>query len=988
LARLPSGGPAAVSALFRQAVNALRGGNLDAALHFAGQVLGLEPRHPGALQLLAEVWGRKGDPRRAAELLERVPKSARDWRVAANLGSALTQLGDLAGAERQFRLGLKDKPDLAILHFNLGNVLDKQGRKKEAAESYRRSLALDPGLVECRVNLADLLGELKAHDEAEALLRGAAELAPARAEIAVNLGHLLKAQGKRGEAESWFRRALELRPDLVPAQLELARLLADKRQVDEAEPWLQRAAGRAQDNPDVALAVGDLYRELERYAEAEPHLRAAVSARPDSRRALLKLALVLDKLGKYEESEQLQQQFLALAPVTAKDWEDRGRLFLERGEQEDAVNCYLRALRMDPSDANLHAALVFVQGYLPELSPAELFRAHVDWAQRHASRVSRLPVARPGRPAGGRLRLGYLSPDLREHSVAYFLAPVLAHHDHGAFEIFCYSTSRKTDDFTARLRRHADHWIEAHGLSDEELAQRIRDDGIDILVDLAGYTSGHRLLVLARKPAPLQLTWMGYSNTTGLKQVDYRITDALADPPGEADALHSEKLVRLPGGFCCYEPRQDAPEPGAVPCLANGHLSFGCFNNPDKINDRVIALWARILQELPESRLILKGTGLEIPARRRRLEEAFRTRGVDPACVELRLQNKTAAEHLGEYAQVDVALDTFPYNGVTTTCEALWMGVPVVALAGDRHAGRTGLTLLTHAGVPELVADSEEQYLEIALALARDPARLAGYRSGLRARLRASPLLDAGEFTRHLEAAFRELWREHRRDGGCALDTGEAPVEAASSLSAAAGTSGGGSPTPGQLPVRRLHIGGQVRAVGWEVLDANPGRDVDHVGNANDLSRFADATFAEIYASHVLEHLDYTGELARALRDWWRVLVPGGRLYVSVPDMDTLARLFLDKDALSAQDRFFVMRMMFGGHVDRYDYHVVGLNEEFLAKFLREAGFVSMRRVEDLGLFDDTSRLRFGGTPISLNMIATKPVSGTLSDGPESTRAV
>jgi predicted O-linked N-acetylglucosamine transferase (SPINDLY family) len=358
-----------------------------------------------------------------------------------------------------------------------------------------------------------------------------------------------------------------------------------------------------------------------------------------------------------------------------------------------------------------------------------------------------------------RLRVGYVSPDFREHSVSAFLDPVIAGHDRRWFEVFCYAEVVRPDDTTARFRGLSDGWCSTLGMTDGAVAGRIRDDGIDILVDLAGHTAGNRLRVFAERPAPVQVTWLGYPNTTGLSAMDYRLSDAVADPAGEADALHSETLVRLANGFLCFAPPADAPEVGETPALATGQVTFGSFNNLAKVTPDVVEAWADILNRIPNSRLVLKSRPLADEKTRERYLEMFGAHGVDPGRVELCSWIASKSGHLGAYERLDIGLDPFPYNGTTTTCEALWMGVPVVTLGGDRHAGRVGASILARVGLAGLVAETKADYVEQAVALAGDLDRLSALRGGLRSRMEKSPLCDAGGFARDIEAAYREMWR-------------------------------------------------------------------------------------------------------------------------------------------------------------------------------------------------------------------------------------
>jgi len=347
-----------------------------------------------------------------------------------------------------------------------------------------------------------------------------------------------------------------------------------------------------------------------------------------------------------------------------------------------------------------------------------------------------------------------VSPDFTHHAVAYFIEPILAAHDRTRVEVFCYANVRVPDATTARLRTLADHWRDIAQLDDDAAAACIRQDEIDLLVDLAGHTAHHRLQVFARRPAPVQATWIGYPNTTGLDAIDYRLTDEICDPPGQTETWHSEKLVRLPSTFSCYQPDAAAPELNALPAVASGRITFGCFNNFAKITPEVIALWGQLIRQLPDAQLLLKSRGLEDPTTAARIRAAFANAGIGGARLALNGKELSVHDHLQLYHGVDIGLDPFPYNGTTTTCEALWMGVPVITLAGNVHAARVGASLMAHVGLPDLVAATPDDYVAKAAALARDLPRLGTIRQTLRETMRRGPLCDAAKFTRQLEAAY------------------------------------------------------------------------------------------------------------------------------------------------------------------------------------------------------------------------------------------
>jgi predicted O-linked N-acetylglucosamine transferase (SPINDLY family) len=365
-----------------------------------------------------------------------------------------------------------------------------------------------------------------------------------------------------------------------------------------------------------------------------------------------------------------------------------------------------------------------------------------------------------GKEAGRRLRIGYVSADLFLHSVSFFIEPILEARDRSQFEVFVYSSVINPDATTRRLASYVDQWRDVAALSDERLAQMIRSDQIDILVDLSGHTSHNRMPAYALKPAPVQVTYLGYPNTTGLRAMDYRIADPVADPPGADDALYVEKLVRLPRTAWCYRPPADAPEVSELPAIRNGYVTFGSFNNLAKLNEPLIAAWCRLLEGVPGARLLIKSATLEHDSVRQRLIATFASHGIGEDRLQVLGRVVKYNEHLRWYNQVDLSLDTFPYNGTTTTCESLWMGAAVVTWAGDHHVSRVGKSLLMQVGLGEMITTSEAQYIERAVELARDTARIAELRATLRDRMRRSSLTDGAAMARDIEAAYLQMWQE------------------------------------------------------------------------------------------------------------------------------------------------------------------------------------------------------------------------------------
>lgn len=849
-----------------------------------------------------EIWRERVAPARERPLAD-------DRAIAAQLerARALRAEGRILEAEHACQALLEGQPAHRPALELLWELSAETGNHGVAVEWLARGIAANGTDPRLHYMLGCSLLERGNPAQAAEAFRRALALDPAMAKAHNNLGCALEAEGRIAEAAQCYRRAHELDPQLADALYNLGNAERQQGRFDEAARLIERSLALQGARADRHCNLGDLHYYGLRLEQALACYERAIALDAREARAYAGRALVLEELGRPEDAQADRE----------------------------------RALALEPRSPALHSQWLLSLHYRHGEEGDRLVAEHRSWAERHARRIGRQAArAARERDPQRRLNIGYVSGDFRRHSVACFIEPVLAAHDRSAFKVFCYSNADFGDEVTARLRGLAEEWRDIARWSDDWVAERIRADRIDILVDLSGHTGSGRPLLFARKPAPVQVSWLGYPNTTGLEAIDWRLTDALADPPGRTERFYVEKLVRLPRGFLCYRPPEEAPPVGELPALRSGRLTFGCFNHLPKLTDEMLALWGRLLAALPQARLMLKAFGLSAEGARRRLLERLARHGIGAERVELRGPQPTLAEHLACYGEVDIALDVFPYNGATTTCEALWMGVPVVTLAGATHVARVGASILSHAGLSELVAETPERYVEIALSLARDLGRLAALRVGLRERLRASALLDASGFARQLEAAYRDMWSAWQRGPAA------------------------------QEPPLRLHIGGTAALPGWKILNVQPGPEVDYVGDCRDLGQFADASVDEIYASHVVEHVPLA-ELPSTLAGFWRVLKPGGRALISVPDLDVLARLFLDNRGRTA-DRIMIMRMMFGGQTHAHDFHFVGLAYDMLAELLRGAGFSRIERVEDFGLFSDTSTLRFQGVPISLNVVAWK----------------
>jgi protein O-GlcNAc transferase len=580
-------------------------------------------------------------------------------------------------------------------------------------------------------------------------------------EQAYAAAHGFYSEGLLDAAEVALRQILSSHPEYFDALVLLARIKHQNDQPKRAERLLRRAVALEPSSLVAHQCLGAALKVQGRYEDAARCFRRALTLDPGFAEAALALGNTLCAQGDLDQAVKSYDRALTIEPGLAEGHYRLGNALWNKGRIAAAIECYRRAIASKPDYAAARSNLAFTMNYDAESRPQEIYEAHRARAALYPS-LETLDSTHPNRrELKRRLRVGYVSGDFRQHAVSYFFEPFLASHNHSEFEVFCYSSLPKADEdeITTRLKSHADHWISIVRRDDEDAAARIRADRIDILVDLGGYTTRSRLGVFALKPAPVQATWLGYLNTTGLAAIDYRVTDAIEDPEEEADRFNSERLVRLRPPFLCYRPVENAPPVSAPPGYQAGHLTFGSFNDLPKLTPGVIRLWARLLHAVPGARLVIKTEQMRDAPTADELRSRFAAEGIGRERIDLLTWRAWTVHHLARYALIDVALDPFPFNGVTTTCEALWMGVPVVTMRGDRPYGRVGESLLTSVGLRELVADDPESYLTKALRLASDLPRLRELRLGLRDRMRTSKVCDARGFARAMERAYRRMWR-------------------------------------------------------------------------------------------------------------------------------------------------------------------------------------------------------------------------------------
>ncbi len=670
-------------------------GSLDDAVICLRRAVELQPGYPQALYTLGKVFSLKGDLKESMSCMERAITSAPNYA----------------------------EPWVAMSWLNI--QLDDLQRAESSA---RKAIAIQPKMPEAHYALGNAMQMLKQVNEAIDSYRHAVALRSQFADAHFQLGNMLVFTGDFNQAAACYRLVIQLAPKYVAAYKEFAILLHKS---------------------------GNLHEAIIQYQNV-------LALHPDDARSWGNLGNAYHGLGALDEAENCQRHALQIDPNLAVGHANLGNVLKSKGRVREAISCYRRAIELDPHYVGAHSNLLLCFNYLLDYSRENVLEEHRKWEKAHGLAV--YTEHHNDHDPERRLRVGYVSPDLRTHAAAYFIEPLLQYHDPSRFEIICYGEIARPDKVTERMKGYAQKWHNTCGCTDAQLIDMIRADGVDILVDLAGHTADSRLVVFTAKPAPVQTAYIGYANTTGLSTIDYRLTDDLTDPPAD-QKYYTEKLVYLKNGFSCYAAPPMTPEISPLPASKVGYMTFASFNNLFKINDSVIDLWCRVLHACPMSRMrmfrhVLKGKIKE------EIYQVFERRGIDRRRIDLwsEIPQKyahlpTGLQHLGLYEEIDLTLDTFPWNGHTISCESLWMGAPVVTLFGDRHAGRICASILHAIGLPQLVALDSDHFLKIVTRLANDTTELAQLRSTLRERMRSSPLCDGKEFAKGVEAAYRHMWR-------------------------------------------------------------------------------------------------------------------------------------------------------------------------------------------------------------------------------------
>jgi len=666
------------------------------------------------------------------------------------------QAGRLDQAQVLYQQILTNNPrDTDVLHL-LGVLAFQAGRFDEAIAAAQNTLALRPDFAEAYFDLGNALSGKRQFDAAITAYRRAAELRPGFVDALINLGAACHQSRRFEEGIAALSSAIRLKPDSALAHDNLGVSLQTRGQLDEAIAAYTEAVRLNPNDPRLHNHLGYALEVKGQFDQAIAASAAAIRLKPDYAEAHATMALALKRKGLLDDALNSCSGAMALAPDLAEPHNTMGNILKDMGRIRQAIASYRHAVELAPNEPAIHSNLLYTLYFDARCSRAELLAQHRAWAERHAHPLRGL--IRPhdnDRDPNRRLRIGYVSPDFSAHSVGRFMLPLLASHDHQQFEIFCYASVDSPDSFTLRIQRHADVWRDIRALSDEEAAQLIRKDRIDILVDLSMHMAKNRMQLFARKPAPVQASYLAYPGTTGLDTIDYRITDPHLDPPGSSDEYYTERSIRLPHSYWCYQPPIESLEMTPLPAAAKGFLTFGCLNNFCKISAATLQTWCRILTAVPNSRLVLHAfPGSHRDTVRQKLSDS----GIDPNRLSFKGE-LPLPQYMQQYHNLDIGLDPFPYVGGTTTCDALWMGVPVVTLRGQTAISRGGASILTNIGIPELIAESPEQYVQIATNLAADLPRLTHLRGNLRGKMRTSPLMDAPRFARDMEAAYRKMWQ-------------------------------------------------------------------------------------------------------------------------------------------------------------------------------------------------------------------------------------
>jgi predicted O-linked N-acetylglucosamine transferase (SPINDLY family) len=723
------------------------------------------------------------------EALALAPKMTEAWTL---LGMIQKRKGDWSGAEVSYQRSIELNPHYPDAYKNLGNLLMNQRRFEEAKECFASALQLRPQWAETQVQLAEALRELRRPDEAASHCREVLQYAPDFPSALNTLANSLRAQNQLTEAIEIYRRAITVQPDYLEAYSNLGIVLVADQRHQEAIEVLLNAIEHHPRSASLHVALGNAYKALGHYDAAIAAFKTTLEIEPATTAAWVNLSTLYHDRWQTDQAMACCREALAINPDLAEAHLSLGAGYYRKDRLEDAIEAYEKTLRLDPSlgilvynnlgsayktlgrteealfnfrkaleleprSASIHSNLLLTLNYATGYDPEALFAEYLEFARRQETEAARTRrhanPPDPDRP----LRIGYVSGDFNKHPVATFFEPIIRNHDKSRFRIYCYSTHARCDAVNRRFQTYADAWREIYSLSDAEAERWILEDQIDLLVDLSGHSAYNRLSLFAKKPAPVQASYLGFPGTSGLSTIDYRFSDAFLEPEGPSDRLSSETIYRLTTGVHCYHPGDTPAHVTTPPAVENGYVTFGCFNNFAKVTAEVIATWANILHAVPTAQLLLEAPGLGEPTFQEHVQALFTRQSIGPE--RLQMLGRIPENQYRLYNQVDIALDPFPYNGGTTSADTLWMSVPLITLAGNTYSSRMGVSWLSIIGLPELIADTRERYQQLAIELATDLPRLTALRGKIHDLMLQAPTTDEARFTQEIERAYRWMWR-------------------------------------------------------------------------------------------------------------------------------------------------------------------------------------------------------------------------------------
>ena len=712
-----------------------------------------------------------------------------------SLGSINGQLGKFNDAIKSLHKALSIEPSSIEALSILGLAFFSANRHEEAITIYNKLITLDPNNIDALINIGAAYIVLEKYKKAIPYLQRSLKIEKNSVAFA-NLGKAYHHINENINAQKQLKIALEIDPTSLDALMIMGDIHHKRHNHEKSLEYYKRVIQYHPDAVEGWNNVGLVLYDIKLFEDAIFYLEEALKLSPQHLNTMLNLGLCLIATGQENEAEKIFLNCVHNNPLSAKAYLHLGTIQHELGKSKLALISQTTSLKLEPDNYQTHIAiseiylsmsrhkesteqlkkaceivekrslpnylainnLLFGMNYDSNNTTSEIYKAHKYWGKIISDQFT--PHNHKDKIKNKKIKIGYLSSDFIEHSVAYFLEPIIFQHNKNQFEIYCYSNSPKHDEITKRFQCHASHWRDVHRMADEVLHEKIINDDIDILVDLMGHTANNRLSILPQKPAPIQITYLGYPNTTGLTSIDYRIVDEITDPINNKQ-YNTESLARLPNCFLCYQPPVDAPPVTGIPVAGNNYITFGSFNNLSKITENVVRTYSEILTEVSNSKLVLKNRSFHDNDIRDHFFNLFSNNNIDASRLILLATTPTTTEHLKLYNTIDIALDTFPYNGTTTTCEALYMGTPIITFLGDRHSARVSASILTAIKHEELIAESEQDYVRIAVRLANDLSRLKKYNENLRANMLNSPLCDAPSFTNNLERLYKGIYADY-----------------------------------------------------------------------------------------------------------------------------------------------------------------------------------------------------------------------------------